>query len=206
MTANKYSNVDQPRSADEAASVSEALMLESLQSMAAARRAFPPQPIEDYALQVPGAPAPRLLSEILGANERLFVIHNMGDGCAHCAVYADGLNGVLPHLESVGSVLLVAPMAPDHLAAYAASRGWRFQLASTRGVTLSADLGLEVAGETWPGTFIVERSKSGLVVSARYVFNPGDHFSPVWPMLALAGIGLDDDDWRPRLSYSAAAQ
>jgi|SRR5579862_5670988 predicted dithiol-disulfide oxidoreductase (DUF899 family) len=196
-------NARQIRLADQAAQAGEVLMIKSLQDMCRIRRSFSPIEIDDYELQTPGSSSPMLLSEFLDYRARLLVIHNMGDACAHCAVYADGLNGVLPHLESIAEVLLVAPMSPEALGEFAASRSWRFALASTLGTSLASDLGFEGApGEPLPGVFVVERSGVRLVVSARYVFNPGDHFSPVWPMLNLAGINLDGEDWQPKLSYS----
>src|SRR5579862_7231677 len=130
-------NARQIRLADQAAQAGEVLMIKSLQDMCRIRRSFSPIEIDDYELQTPGSSSPMLLSEFLDYRARLLVIHNMGDACAHCAVYADGLNGVLPHLESIAEVLLVAPMSPEALGEFAASRSWRFALASTLGTSLA---------------------------------------------------------------------
>ena len=46
------------------------------------------------------------LLDLFGEQERLLVIHNMGQGCRYCTLWADGFNGFLPHLESALSVVL----------------------------------------------------------------------------------------------------
>ena len=53
------------------------------------------------------------LEDCFGANDKLLVIHNMGQACRYCTLWADGINGFLPHLESVMSVILVSKDSPD---------------------------------------------------------------------------------------------
>ena len=45
------------------------------------------------------------LLELFGKKDKLLVIHNMGQGCRYCTLWADGFNGFLPHLESTISVV-----------------------------------------------------------------------------------------------------
>ncbi len=45
--------------------------------------------------------------EMFGDKKQLLLIHNMGQGCRYCTLWADGFNGFLKHLESVMSVVLV---------------------------------------------------------------------------------------------------
>ena len=40
------------------------------------------------------------LSEPFAGHGRLLAIHNMGQRCRDCTLWADGVNGFLPHLES----------------------------------------------------------------------------------------------------------
>ena len=47
------------------------------------------------------------LLELFADKDTLLAIHNMGQGCRYCTVWADGFNGFLPHLESALSVALV---------------------------------------------------------------------------------------------------
>ena len=70
------------------------------------------------------------LLELFGDKDKLLVIHNMGQGCRYCTLWADGLNGFVPHLESTLSLVLVSKDAPELQRRFANSRGWRFKLAS----------------------------------------------------------------------------
>ena len=49
------------------------------------------------------------LSELFGDKEYLFVIHNMGKSCPACTMWADGFNGVLPHLENHAAFVVSSP-------------------------------------------------------------------------------------------------
>ena len=40
------------------------------------------------------------LLDLFGDRDTLLAIHNMGQGCRYCTLWADGFNGLLPHLES----------------------------------------------------------------------------------------------------------
>ena len=64
------------------------------------------------------------LLELFGDKDKLLVIHNMGQGCRYCTLWADGLNGFVPHLESALSLVLVSKDAPDVQRSFANSRGW----------------------------------------------------------------------------------
>ena len=39
------------------------------------------------------------LLDLFAGRDVLFAIHNMGQACRYCTLWADGLNGFLPHLE-----------------------------------------------------------------------------------------------------------
>jgi predicted dithiol-disulfide oxidoreductase (DUF899 family) len=73
------------------------------------------------------------LLDLFGENDRLLVIHNMGQGCRYCTLWADGFNGFLPHLESAMSVVLVSKDLPEVQRTFANSRNWRFRMASHGG-------------------------------------------------------------------------
>ncbi len=53
---------------------------------------------------------------MFGDKKRLLLIHNMGQGCRYCTLWADGFNGFLKHLESVISVVLVSKEKAPHSA------------------------------------------------------------------------------------------
>jgi len=73
------------------------------------------------------------LLDMFGVRDKLLLIHNMGQGCRYCTLWADGFNGFLPHLESIMSVVLVSKDPPEVQRNFANSRGWRFRLASHGG-------------------------------------------------------------------------
>ena len=78
------------------------------------------------------------LDDLFGNKNSLMVIHNMGQGCRFCALWADGFNGFVPHLESALALLLVSRDAPELQRQFANSRSWRFRLASDGGGDYSA--------------------------------------------------------------------
>src|SRR6185312_8327527 len=69
-----------------------------------------PQEVPDYDFST-GAGTARL-SELFGDKDSLFVVHNMGAGCPYCTLWADGFNGVLPHLENRAAFVVTSPDAP----------------------------------------------------------------------------------------------
>src|ERR1700734_1586682 len=64
------------------------------------------------------------LSDLFAGKEVLFAIHNMGQGCRYCTLWADGFNALLPHLEDQFSVVLLSKDSPEVQRQFANSRGW----------------------------------------------------------------------------------
>ena len=89
--------------------------------LAALRKAHVAESIPDYPFET-SAGSTSLL-ELFADKDRLLVIHNMGQGCRYCTLWADGFNGLLPHLESALSVVLVSKDPPDVQRTFANSRG-----------------------------------------------------------------------------------
>ncbi|MCZ6830287.1 MAG: DUF899 family protein, partial [Gammaproteobacteria bacterium] len=73
------------------------------------------------------------LLELFGDQDRLLLIHNMGQGCRYCTLWGDGLNGFVPHIESAMALAMVSKDEPELQRRFANSRGWRFHLASHGG-------------------------------------------------------------------------
>ena len=78
--------------------------------LTALRRANPGRPVPDYTFQTQDGEA--TLRDLFGDRDQLLVIHNMGEGCRYCTLWADGFNGLLPHLESAVAVVLVSKDHP----------------------------------------------------------------------------------------------
>lgn len=162
-----------------------------------ARCAAVPQSVPDYRFQTDSGDV--LLSELFGDNERLLVIHNMGQGCRYCTLWGDGFNGLVPHLESAMSVAMVSGDSPDQQRRFANSRQWRFRMASHAGGDYLRE---QVATDDYanaPGAACYQKRDSGIVRLNSTLFGPGDQFSPQWHLLGLAGI--DMQSWTPQYRY-----
>ena len=75
----------------------------------------------------------------------LFVIHNMGRSCPNCTLWADGFNGIYPHIADRAAFVVASPDPPDVQQSFAASRGWRFPMVSHQGSSFAADMGYRSA-------------------------------------------------------------
>jgi len=139
------------------------------------------------------------LLDMFGDNDRLLVIHNMGQGCRYCTLWADGFNGFLPHLESAMSVVLVSRDSPDVQRKFANSRGWRFRLASHGGGPYIQEQTVMEGERNMPGAVVYERDGHSIKRKNAAVFGPGDLYCSIWNLLGMAG--LDDADWTPQYNY-----
>ena len=106
--------------------------------------------IEDYE-------EPDVRLDLFGGRDHLLVIHNMGQGCRYCTLWADGFNGVVPHLESAMGLVLVSKDAPDVQRRFANSRGWRFRLASHGGGDYIREQTVMEGEANMPGAVLYER-------------------------------------------------
>jgi len=139
------------------------------------------------------------LSSLFGDHDTLLMIHNMGQGCRYCTLWADGFNGLLPHLESAMSVVLVSKDAPDLQRRFANERGWRFRLASHGGGDYIKEQTAQPGVDNMPGAVVYERTGDQIRRKNSCVFGPGDLYCSAWSLLALAGMG--EAQWTPQYAY-----
>lgn len=173
-------------------------IMQKAQKLAELRRNDPDQPVEDYAFET--TTGATRLSTLFGDRDTLLVIHNMGQACRYCTLWADGINGVLAHLENAMAVVLVSKDPPATQRLMALDRGWRFQMASHGGGAYMAEHCGMGEHQNMPGCAIYARRDGGqLVKRARAFFGPGDLYSPVFHFLALAGRGADT--WTAQFNY-----
>jgi len=66
--------------------------------MRAVRSEIEPQKAENYRFATVDGEVS--LADLFGPKRDLFVVHNMGRSCAYCTMWADGFNGVYPHLAN----------------------------------------------------------------------------------------------------------
>ena len=139
------------------------------------------------------------LLDLFGEKDKLLLIHNMGQGCRYCTLWADGFNGFLPHLESTISVVLVSKDAPQLQRKFAHSRGWRFRLASHGGGEYIQEQSVMKEPNNMPGAVVYERDGDKIYRKNDCVFGPGDIYCSMWSLLGLAG--LNETSWTPQFSY-----
>jgi predicted dithiol-disulfide oxidoreductase (DUF899 family) len=140
--------------------------------------------VGDHALE--GWDGPTRLSALFGDKDELILVHNMGAACGYCTMWADGFNGVLPHIEERAAFVVANhdPVAAQKKAA--AERGWRFKMVSANGSTLFEDLGFADKTGLYPGASTFRRTKSGKIENvASTAFGPGDRFCSVWNFFAM---------------------
>lgn len=153
--------------------------------------------IPNYVFQTQNGDA--TLLELFGDHDKLLVIHNMGQGCRYCTLWADGFNGFLPHLESVMPVVLVSKDTPAVQRRFANTRGWRFRLASHSGGDYIREQSVREEQSNMPGAVVYERNGERITRKNRCLFGPGDLYCSMWSLLGLAGFSAAD--WTPQYSY-----
>lgn len=152
--------------------------------LAALRREAYGGEVADYELAGPDGPV--RLSQLFGGRDRLIVVHNMGFACPYCTMWADGFNGLLPHIEERAAFAIASPDPVEEQQKGAAGRGWRMRMVSTRGSTFSKDLGFEDGGSPMPGVSTFVRGADGTIRRhAAAPFGPGDRFCAVWSFVEL---------------------
>ena len=177
-------------------------IMQKAQQLAELRRQEPDVEVEDYPFQTAGGPT--RLSDLFAGRDRLLVIHNMGQGCRYCTLWADGLNGVLDHLEDAMAVVLVSKDSPDVQRRMALDRGWRFRMASHGGGAYMEEQCVMGEHTNFPGAAVFEKRGDGIVRRGRTAFGPGDLYCSVWHFLALAGVAADG--WTPQFHYWSRPQ
>jgi predicted dithiol-disulfide oxidoreductase (DUF899 family) len=158
--------------------------------------------VEDYELK--NSSGSIKLSALFGDKEDLVVIHNMGKSCAYCTMWADGLNGLLDHLEDRATVVMVSPDTPDVQSEFADSRNWRFNMISGDGANFIEDMGFrhEDGEQSWwmPGMSTFHKSTDGKITRVgKDFFGPGDVYNGAWHMFDFLNEGAKD--WQPKITY-----
>ncbi len=161
------------------------------------RKKAAPQPVPDYRFETLSGEVSLL--DLFAGKEQLLAIHNMGHGCRYCTLWADGFNGLLAHLETAMSVVLLSRDPPQLQRDFASSRNWRFRLASHGGDRYISEQTVMEGMDNMPGAVVYERSDDQVFRKNSAVFGPGDLYCSFWPLLALAGMDLSQ--WTPQYRY-----
>ena len=143
------------------------------------------------------------LSQLFGGKKDLIVIHNMGTHCSYCTMWADGFNGVLPHLEDRAAFVVTSPDLPKIQKNFANGRGWKFRMLSGHGSAFIKDAGFWAekgphAGPQ-PGVSTYSKEKGKIYRVSKTNFGPGDDFCGVWHLFDLLKDGAHG--WSAQFLY-----
>ena len=203
----------------------EIALKDQAERVAALRRALPLDTVvEDYAFRE-GPPelgtgdAPlrttRLTQLFDRPDQTLVLVQFMFGGkqtqfCPMCTMWADGYDGVVPHLRQRVAFGIVVAGDVAALRGWARERGWRHvRLLSSAGTTFKREVGMEdAAGGQLPGVSVFRLGPDG---RPRHFYTqcammaPGhwrgmDLLTPVWNFLDLTPEGRGD--WMPKRSYA----
>lgn len=160
------------------------------------------QTVKDYPL-VAADGSPTTLSALFGDKDDLLLIHNMGQSCNYCALWADGFRGLAEHITERAAFALASPDAPADLSAQAKARGWNYPIVSVKDSPLAADLGYYEEGKGYmPGVSGFHKASDGTITrTGNTFFGPGDDFCAVWPLFDLLKDGAKG--WEPRATAQA---
>lgn len=188
----------------------ELALRDQVERVAALRRALPATPIGDEVFEEirEGVRTPVRLSELFEKPDQTLILLHFMYGkkqekpCPMCTLWADGYDGVVPHLRQRISFAVLVAGDPGAFAEYARSRGWRhLRIVAAAGSDLKLRLGFEDAeGAQSPGVSVFRRDADGRVVhtySASASPAPGefrgmDLLSPFWSFLDLTPEGRGD--------------
>jgi predicted dithiol-disulfide oxidoreductase (DUF899 family) len=170
---------------------------QKLARLAELRKAATPVPVKNYDFKTLDGAASLL--DLFAGRSTLFAIHNMGQGCRYCTLWADGLNAFLPHLESEFAVALLSKDPPQVQRAFANGRGWRFRMASHGGGDYIREQSVAEGHDNMPGMVCYQREGDRIFKKNATGFGPGDLFCSIWHILALAGLG--EENWTPQYAY-----
>jgi len=150
-----------------------------------------------------GENTPVSLSELFGTQDDLIVIHNMGRSCNYCSLWADGLNGVLDHLSSRTSVVLMNADSAEEQRSIATNRGWKFRMIRDTECAFTDAMGFRTDHEgkkyLQPGYSVFHRNDDGSITRTGYdAFGPGDVYMGVFHMFDMLADG--GEGWQPRKS------
>lgn len=152
--------------------------------------AVEPQEIKDYELA--NAAGPVRLSQLFDGHEDLILVHNMGVSCSYCTLWADGYNGLHPHVVARAGFAVSSPDRPTVQKKFAESRGWKFPMVSHAGTSFAADMGyVSTKGGWMPGVSVFRRDGSTILRVSDTGFSPGDDFCTLWHFFDLlpGGVG-----------------
>jgi predicted dithiol-disulfide oxidoreductase (DUF899 family) len=161
------------------------------------QKSIEPEPVQDYTFATPEGTVS--LADLFGDKEYLFIVHNMGASCPYCTLWADGFNGVLPHLQNRAAFVIASPDEPAKQRKFRDSRGWKFRMVSHRGSNFTAEMGYKGDKGWLPGVSVFKKTGKKIERVSDTAFGPSDDFCAVWHFFDLIPEGAGD--WGPKFKY-----
>ena len=163
------------------------------------RSKLKPELVEDYLLQDLAGKSIRL-SSLFGKKNELILIHNMGSSCPFCTMWADGFNGLIPHLEDRAAFVVESADAPKTVTAFKKKRSWKFDMVSSDGTSFRKDMGYaDKDGDPMPGVSAFIKKNGKIYRFSDSWFGPGDNFCVTWDLFALLPGGYSN--WDAKFKY-----
>ena len=177
-------------------------LMDKKMELAELKRTMGDEAVDDYTLKCQSGD-PVNLSKLFGSHDELVVIHNMGKRCPYCTLWADGLNGIVDHLENRAGFVVVSPDDPETQKSFADSRGWKFGMFSGQGSNFIKDMGFERDdGMFMPGFSVFKKDENGQIFrTSKDFFGPHDNYSGIWHIFDLLPKGING--WEPKFSYKS---
>jgi predicted dithiol-disulfide oxidoreductase (DUF899 family) len=167
------------------------------EKVAQLRKAQKPVAVKNYTFNGPEGDV--TLLSLFADKTVLFVIHNMGQACRYCTLWADGLNGFVAHIESEFALVLVSKDDPQTQRRISNARGWRFRSVSHGGGEYIKEQTVSAGSDNTPGVVCYLREGNDIFRKNSAQFGPGDEFCSQWNLLSLAGVSAAD--WTPQYAY-----
>ena len=161
------------------------------------------------------------LADLTADGRSLAIYHLMfapGDHapCPMCSSFIDGLNGVGQHLSQRMAFAVIAKAPADHLATYAAKRGWNnIRFLSSHESDFNHDMNMETADKSQlPGLSVFKKDQE--TGNVRHIYTASANFedgsergldlvNPLWNMMDLLPEGRDPT-WYPADTYVKMAR
>lgn len=156
-------------------------LLEKQQQLADLKKEMPRQPVENYPFDN-WSGTKSTLADFFGDHKYLVLIHNMGQKCKYCTMWANGFEGIYHHFSDKAGFVLVNHDDIETQKKFAQKQGWSFPIYSAGASSFSRDLGFaDENNNPWPGVSTFVKNDDGKIeLLAQSSFGPGDLFCSVW--------------------------
>jgi predicted dithiol-disulfide oxidoreductase (DUF899 family) len=178
----------------------EKLIVESRKQLNELRKQRSGDEVKDYQLSRKDGSTVSL-SELFGDKSDLIIVHNMGQNCAYCTLWADGFNGEWRHFENRAGFALVSADKPTTMKEFTEGRNWGFTCLSGADSDFTKAMGyLDEKGGPLPGISTFKKGPDGKITRVAHSwFGPGDDFCGVWHIFTMLENGAGN--WAPKLEY-----